>query len=127
MSGLKERFTQIRKEKKMTATAVSIKMGVSLPALYSYFNGQPHLDNLMNIAKALDVPLMRLIDEPEPTNTLQEPPVAFEVTKQPTDMNYDDYKEADATQKELIALQREKIEKLERELKQCQEADRVLP
>lgn len=70
---------------------------------------------------------MRLIDAEEPNNTLQEPPVAFEVTKQPTDMNYDDYKEAYATQKELIALQREKIEKLERELKQCQEADRVLP
>lgn len=127
MSDLKRNFDLLKKEKKLTATAVANKMGVSLPALYSYFNGQPQTNNLIKIAEALGVPVDRLIASEPETNMVQEPSEAYQVTKPNDDMTLEEYKEAMATQKELIMLQKEKILTLEKELKACQDSNRVYP
>jgi transcriptional regulator with XRE-family HTH domain len=125
---LKENFDRLKKQKGTSATKVAIKMGVSLPAFYSYFNGQPLMGNLIKMADALGVDVGELTGNKMATNEVHEDRVYYQSSNQNQidKMNeLDFYRQQNETLKDNAALMKEKILRLERELKACQDGNRV--
>lgn len=126
MNDLKQNYLNILAKKGLNESEFGRMMGVSPQYLYSTFKGNPSVKKLQKIAAALEVEVAELIYQPTP-NMVQEAGEAYQVTKPNDDMTLEEYKEAMATQKELIMLQKEKILNLEKELKACQDSNRVYP
>ena len=61
------RIKEILKSKGMTVAELADKMGISRVSISNKINGNPTLETLTNIAKALDVPVSELFEAPSKT------------------------------------------------------------
>lgn len=136
MSELREIVNRIVTSKKTSAAAIARKMGISSQTFNSYLRGYPQMNNLLKIAEALEVDIVELVPTNKPvtnnqatsnqlaSNQVNEPPVAFE--KQPnnqTNMNeLEKLIEENEFLKDYGKMQKEKILRLEAELKKCEES-----
>ncbi|MBR8706990.1 helix-turn-helix domain-containing protein [Bacteroides pyogenes] len=64
------RVQEVCKSKGMTMQSLAKKMGVTYQALYAAVSGNPTIGKLSEIAEALDVNVVELLDENEEYNTI---------------------------------------------------------
>ncbi|MDL2323232.1 helix-turn-helix transcriptional regulator [Bacteroidales bacterium OttesenSCG-928-A17] len=62
---MKLRIKEICKEKGMTITYLAEKLGIKQESLSRTINGNPSLETLEKIARALSVPVSELLEQPQ--------------------------------------------------------------
>ncbi len=67
------RIKEILKEKGLTQKELAEKIGVSRISIVKTIAGNPTVDTLQKIASALNVPIVKLFDNKEESNTIKCP------------------------------------------------------
>lgn len=131
----RELVNKIADDKGLKAAVFARKMAIKPQKFDSYLNGNPRIDNLLKMAKAMEVHPMELIaafePEPEPDNIAAEAHEPWQYPEQPNQptimQELEFYKKQNELLQENYNLQKKEIARLEQELKQCQESNRVYP